>query len=286
MLQFPEYYSKYEKIDILLVNKKHYNFVSDCPSKRTFLELKFYSRKYQKFPLKIPTNSETWKKYNCKNNGIRYSYRIFASENPTFVGNISYQQLFPTNKLLVKQENSTITSLRCWNSRQCCYKDINRRRGSSLAEELKMAGNVDRKSGRGRGHLRRRILLSVCGASEQEKKHDRGKDRGNHAASMRLVHRHSSSISSQRIFLVAEAERTNSEAENSEKGFRTGKTTDERRGRRRDGRERRKERCLRQPLARRQGGSQLVTVTAIPLLLSSLFPRPLFPESRGRTTVD
>lgn len=169
-------------------------------------------------------------------------------------------------------------SLRCWNSRESWYKDINRRRGSGLAEELKMADNVDWKSGRGRDHLRRRILLSVCGASEQEKKHDRGKDCGNHAASMRLVHRHSSSISSQRIFLVAEAEWTNSETENSEKAFRTGKMTDERRGRRRDGRERRKERCLRQPLARRQGGSQLVTATTIPLLLSSLFPLTAIPR--------
>lgn len=54
--------------------------------------------------------------------------------------------------------------------------------------------------------------------------------------------------------------------------------TDERRGRRRDGREGRKERCLRQPLARRQGGSQLVTVTTIPLLLSSLFPLTAIPR--------
>lgn len=45
MLQFPEYYSEYEKIDILLANKKHYNFVPDCLSKKTLLELKFYSRK-------------------------------------------------------------------------------------------------------------------------------------------------------------------------------------------------------------------------------------------------
>lgn len=45
MLQFPEYYSEYKKIDILLVNKKHYNFVPDCLSKETFLELKSYSRK-------------------------------------------------------------------------------------------------------------------------------------------------------------------------------------------------------------------------------------------------
>lgn len=48
----------------------------------------------------------------------------------------------------------------------------------------------------------RRILLSVHGASKQEKKHDRGKDCGNHAAPMCLVHRHSSSIASQRIFLA------------------------------------------------------------------------------------
>ena len=47
------------------------------------------------------------------------------------------------NKLLVKQENSTIKSLqrdmslRCWNSRECWYEDINRRRRLALRKSLR-----------------------------------------------------------------------------------------------------------------------------------------------------
>ena len=118
----------------------------------------------------------------------------------------------------------------------------------------------------------RRILLSVRGASEQEEKHDRGKDCGNHAASMRLVNRHSSSIASQRIFLAVERVNDESSEEAAAKRAERGrKTKDERqrRGRRNEKKEKNKECCSPQPLVRRQAFSLSLSLSLSQLATAS-----------------